>query len=185
MIVGHEGIAVGGDDLTVGGPFQSAVAGVGGDARGQGHLEVSSPLYRDVEIAAGGRESALGELHRDGGGPDSEPELDAGGQNGSVGGVDGARADHLLVVQICEFGAAGVVAGRRHVREVVRDDLDASSAGRSCRWRDGEGSHVCLPSAGQGADCRADALVFLVEEALAEFVGPLDLASSARSRSPR
>src|SRR6056297_3905253 len=30
-------------------------------------------------------------------------------------------------------------------------------------------------AAGQGADGRADALVFLVEEALAEFVGPLDL----------
>ncbi len=123
-------MSLGRDDQAVGGALQRSVAGIGREAGWQRDLEISLPLDRKIEIAAGRRKRPLGDIDGNGGRTNTKTELHTGWDGGAVGGGDGSRSGQLLVVEVGEFGATGIVPGRRHVREIVGDDLDTHLLGR-------------------------------------------------------
>jgi hypothetical protein len=69
----------------VAGPVKRPVARVGRVAGGQRDLEIAAPLDRDVEVAAGGRQRALGEVDGDRGGSHAQPDLHPGRHDRAVG----------------------------------------------------------------------------------------------------
>jgi hypothetical protein len=155
--------------------LSAAVAGIGRDAGRHLDLEIAAALDRDVEIAARRAQRALLERHRHRRRPHAEAELHAGGQHRARRRVDRARARDLLVVQVGELRAARVVAGRAHVREVVRDDLDPHLLGLHARRRDLKRLHVGRLLTRAKLWMTAGCARPRVRGSLAEFVGALDL----------
>ena len=123
--VRNQRIAVRGDDLPLGRAFQAAIAGIGRDARGHGHLEIAKTVDRHIQIAIGLAERTLTQHDGDGCGAHAEAKLDTGRHHRAIGRGQRPRANRLLILQVGEFGATWIVAGGRHVREVVRNDIDA------------------------------------------------------------
>src|SRR3712207_6676698 len=118
----HE--ALGGDDHALRRQAEGAVAGVGGLAGRELHLEVAVAADGEVEAVLGLLQVALlgdavdrRRLH-------AEPDLRPRGQDRAVVRALRADAAEVLVEQVLELGPPALVAGGVQVGDVVRDDLD-------------------------------------------------------------
>ena len=180
--VRHHRIAVRGDDQPVAVALQRAVAGIGRMPPAASPRDSPGRRWRDrdrppVSVSAPCStctDTAAGRTPR----PSCTP---AGSTVPSAELIVPGRCD-LLVVQVGKLGAAGVVAGGRHVGEVVRDHLDPHLLGAHAGRGDGKGAHVYLLSSAGLCDDRADSLVFLVEKASGPARRRAAPRSSGRSR---
>ena len=174
---GLHDVALRGDDAAGVVHLERAVAGIGVGAVGQLDLEEAVAADRDVERAAGLLQRALRHQPRRADRLDAGAEIDADRQDVAL--RRGLRADaaDVVVEQILEFDALALVAGGRHVGEVVGDDLDVEFHGHHAGRCSTERAHgFNSPSSsswnfGELVDRRLAEVVLLLQQAVDLGVG--------------
>ena len=136
-----DGIAIVGNDLTIGIELKRTVARVRPGTVRQIDGKQALALDGKIERVVGRGQVALAGNAIDGSQPGAQADLHAGGNDGARFGRGRSDPAQVIVEEVLKLGPAPLERGRVHVGEVVRDHLDVLLLGEHSRRGDVERSH--------------------------------------------